>query len=97
MTALIGHRVVEIFGEWGRESSSSRRNNRSSLTVSDSLIFASHWNWNVDELAGENYLHLQDTIYLMEQLTPDNLSELFPRLLDTASEIWGQEVDNVSR
>ena len=32
----------------------------------------------------------------MEKLTPNNLSELFPGLLDAASEIWGQEVDNVS-
>lgn len=32
----------------------------------------------------------------MEKLTPDNLSELFPDLLKASSEIWGQEVDNVS-
>ena len=32
----------------------------------------------------------------MEKLTPNNLSELFPGLLDAASDIWGQEVDNVS-
>jgi hypothetical protein len=32
----------------------------------------------------------------MEQLTPQNLPELFSALLEAASDIWGQKVDNVS-
>ena len=42
---------------------------------------------------GESFLHTQSTISLIKNLTSENLSAVFPPLLDTASKIWDTEID----